>query len=45
MIADSIVLYVGLGIVIAARVWNHWKAAQPDGEVFTLMSTCWAVAT
>jgi len=29
MIAASIVLYVGLGIIIAITVWNHWKAAQP----------------
>jgi hypothetical protein len=29
MIAASIVLYVGLGIVIAVTVWNHWKAAHP----------------
>ena len=29
MIAASIVLYVGLGIIIAATLWNHWKAAHP----------------
>ncbi len=29
MIAASIVLYVGLGIVIAVTLWSHWKAAQP----------------
>jgi len=29
MIAASIVLYVGLGIIIAMNVWNHWKAAHP----------------
>jgi len=29
MIAASIVLYVGLGIIIAMKVWNHWKAAHP----------------
>ena len=29
MIAASIVLYVGLGIIIAATVWNHWVPAQP----------------
>jgi hypothetical protein len=29
MIAASIVLYIGLGIIIAIAVWNHWKAAQP----------------
>jgi hypothetical protein len=29
MIAASIVLYVGLGIIIAVTVWNHWKAAHP----------------
>jgi hypothetical protein len=29
MIAASIVLYVGLGIVIAVTLWNHWKAAHP----------------
>jgi hypothetical protein len=28
MIAESIVLYVGLGIIIAVTLWNHWKAAQ-----------------
>jgi hypothetical protein len=30
MIAASIVLYVGLGIVIAVTVWNHWKARHPE---------------
>jgi hypothetical protein len=25
----SIVLYVGLGIIIAITVWNHWRAAHP----------------
>jgi hypothetical protein len=29
MIAASIVLYVGLGIIIAITVWNHRKAAHP----------------
>jgi len=29
MIAASIVLYVGLGIIIAITVWNHWNVAQP----------------
>jgi hypothetical protein len=29
MIAASIVVYVGLGIIIAITVWNHKKAAQP----------------
>jgi len=28
MIAASIVLYLGLRIVIAIAVWNHWKAAH-----------------
>jgi hypothetical protein len=28
-LAASIVLYVGLGIIIAATVWNHWKAGHP----------------
>jgi len=28
MIAASIVLYVGLGIIIAITVWNHLKAAH-----------------
>ena len=28
IIAAQIVLYVGLAIVIAATLWNHWKAAQ-----------------
>jgi hypothetical protein len=29
MIAASIVLYVGLGIIIAITAWSHWKAAHP----------------
>jgi len=29
MIAAQIVLYVGLGIVIAPTLWNHWKAGHP----------------
>ena len=29
MIAASIVLYVGLGVIIAITVWNHWKTARP----------------
>jgi hypothetical protein len=29
MIAASVVLYVGLGIIIAITVWNHWKVAHP----------------
>jgi hypothetical protein len=29
MIAASIVLYVGMGIIIVATLWNHWKAAHP----------------
>jgi hypothetical protein len=29
MLAASIVLYVGLGIIIAITVWNHWKATKP----------------
>ena len=29
MIAASVVLYVGLGIIIAITVWNHWNVAQP----------------
>jgi hypothetical protein len=29
MIAGQIVLYVGLAILIAATLWNHWKAAHP----------------
>jgi hypothetical protein len=29
MIAASIVLYVGLGIIIAIKAWNHWKVAHP----------------
>ncbi len=29
MIAASIVLYVGLGIIIAVTVWSHWKSVQP----------------
>jgi hypothetical protein len=29
MIAASIVLYIGLGIVIVATLWRHWRAAHP----------------
>ena len=29
MLAASIVLYVGLGIIIAITMWNHWNAVQP----------------
>jgi hypothetical protein len=29
MIAASIVLYIGLGIIIAITVRSHWKAAHP----------------
>ncbi len=29
VIAASVVLYIGLGIVIAITVWSHWKAAHP----------------
>jgi hypothetical protein len=29
MIAASIVLYIGLGTIIAITVWNHWKMAHP----------------
>jgi len=29
MIAASVVLYIGLGIIIAITVWNHWKARDP----------------
>jgi hypothetical protein len=29
MIAASVVLYVGLGIIVAITVWNHWKMARP----------------
>jgi hypothetical protein len=29
MIAASVVLYVGLGLILAITVWNHWKLAQP----------------
>jgi hypothetical protein len=29
MMAASIVLYVGLGIIIAITLWKHWKAAHP----------------
>jgi hypothetical protein len=25
MIAASIVLYIGLGIILAITVWNHWS--------------------
>ena len=30
MIAASIVLYIGLGIIIAITVWNHWEVAHPE---------------
>jgi hypothetical protein len=29
VIAASIVLYIGLAIIIAITMWNHWKAAKP----------------
>jgi hypothetical protein len=29
MIAASLVLYVGLGVILAITVWNHWKAGHP----------------
>jgi len=29
MIASQIILYVGLWIILAATLWNHWKAAHP----------------
>jgi hypothetical protein len=29
MIAASVVLYIGLGIIIAITVGNHWKTAHP----------------
>jgi hypothetical protein len=29
MLAASVVLYVGLGIIIAITVWKHWKVAHP----------------
>jgi hypothetical protein len=29
MVAASIVLYIGLGIIIAITVRSHWKAAHP----------------
>jgi len=29
MIAASIVLYIGLGIIIAITERSHWKAAHP----------------
>jgi hypothetical protein len=29
MIAAWIVLYVGLGIIIAVTAWNHWKSGHP----------------
>jgi hypothetical protein len=29
MIAAQIVLYVGLWVILAATLWNHWKAAHP----------------
>jgi hypothetical protein len=28
MIAASVVLYVGLGIILAITVWNQWKAGH-----------------
>jgi hypothetical protein len=28
MIAGQIVLYLGLAILVAAMLWNHWKAAH-----------------
>jgi hypothetical protein len=30
MIAASVVLYIGLGIVIAITVWNHWSATTRE---------------
>jgi hypothetical protein len=27
MIAASVVLYIGLGIIIAITVWNQWRGA------------------
>jgi hypothetical protein len=29
MIAAQVVLYVGLWIILAVTLWNHWKAAHP----------------
>ena len=29
MIAGQLTLYIGLAIVIAITLWNHWKAAHP----------------
>jgi hypothetical protein len=29
MIAGQVTLYIGLAIVIAITLWNHWKAAHP----------------
>jgi hypothetical protein len=29
MIAASVVLYIGLGIIIAITVWSRWKAGHP----------------
>jgi len=28
MIAASIALYVGLGIIIAITIWSHWKGTR-----------------
>jgi hypothetical protein len=28
MIAASVVLYIGLGLIIATTVWNLWKVAH-----------------
>jgi hypothetical protein len=29
MFAAQLVLYIGLAIIIAITLWNHWKAAHP----------------
>ena len=29
IIAAQVALYVGLGTIIVATLWNHWKAAHP----------------
>jgi hypothetical protein len=29
MIAWQLTLYIGLAIIIAITLWNHWKAAHP----------------